>query len=455
MLNKCVSKKNAININTRTVSIFLFGLGIFSWFTGYTIIGGGFLCIFLILNPVISYALCVNAGVFKNDERFFSVVPVDLTFFLSSLVFISILLQVIKSLFNKFFDVLYNNLELIVPYFCLAGIMGLGVIYTNSPVYGLDKFLRFVTITALACFAPLFIFDRVEKITQFFLVIVIFSSVMCVNSLFSYSQQATKSGWGYHTAFGSNYIAFARTTGFGLIPIIYFIFTKKRQNLMLLLWIPLCFLNIFGLFSAGSRGPVFALAATMFFVYLYVLISLQRKSKAILYGCFSIIFMSCFVFYFREYFYTLFTRIDSMSDDDVDLARSAYYRISIDSLVSSFFAPFLGIGTGGFSHTIGCPDDKIGAYPHNVFLELICETGTIGLLFFLLLLINVYKKTMFLIRSSPNDAKSLVYTIFGLILFMFINSLFSMDINGNRILFTTFGMLYALNYIYRQKNSKG
>jgi O-antigen ligase len=277
------------------------------------------------------------------------------------------------------------------------------------------------------------------------------SSAMCIESLFL--QPIIKSGWSFHSAFGSNYIAFARTTGYALIIIIGLIFSAKKFNPIIPIWICFFFLNLFGLFYSGSRAPVIAFITTVFFIWLYMLISSKLKIKMASVGVSLIIFTLSFIFFFDEYFYVLFTKMEELGSGELYnySSRSKFYTQSINALNSSILSPFIGIGIGGFNYIAGFADTKEGVYPHNIFLEILCETGILGLAVFLFLLVNIYKRIDILIRSR-SDLRPLVYTVSGLILYMLINSLFSADINGNRVLFASFGMLYAFNNINRQEN---
>jgi O-antigen ligase len=415
------------------------------------------LAIFLILHPEITFALFINAGSFKTYEQL--QLPFDATLVLGSLVALSITLSLFRSRFSNLTETISNSIGLIIPYYLLALIMMAGLIYTPSPTYGMDKFLRFITFTALACLGPIFILREEKNIKVFFYTFIAFASAMCINAIAT--QSITVGTWRFNSAFGSNYLAFGRVTGFAAITLLGLLVTSKTLSPKYIVWTGLFFLNLFGLLSSGGRGPVIAFTSVIVFAWLSMVIFSSSKMKSILIGGATAVAMLCFIVIFKEYFYTLFTRIDEFSDERINASREVDITYAMNALNLYALSPLIGVGTGGFDDVARhqerpatfytSHEPKEGLYPHNLILEIFCENGIIALAIFILLLIKVYKRFRE-VFSSCNELKPVTYIVLGLTCFMFINSLFSADINGNRILFTCFGILYAINNICKHRN---
>jgi O-antigen ligase len=108
----------------------------------------------------------------------------------------------------------------------------------------------------------------------------------------------------------------------------------------------------------------------------------------------------------------------------------------------------IGVGTGGFLSVLGLWDNPLGAWPHNIFLEILFENGVIGLFAFVLLTKSVLRRMRELLGRRGEISPEICIGC-GLVLFMMINALFSLDLNGNRMLFTSFGLIYAIRLLYR------
>lgn len=116
-------------------------------------------------------------------------------------------------------------------------------------------------------------------------------------------------------------------------------------------------------------------------------------------------------------------------DERIDLVKGKTTNIFLNRIQKS---PLIGVGPGNFyGPSVEIADPK-GDYPHNIIYEIGAETGMIGLLSFLWILIIVYKG----IKKSSKRIdwyETGIATI--LILFFFLaNALKSGNINGNRIL---------------------
>jgi hypothetical protein len=226
------------------------------------------------------------------------------------------------------------------------------------------------------------------------------------------------------TVMGGGPIVFGRWM---LIAVLVILFNKNKYSRYLYLLIPLF---LFMSFTAGSRGPLYAFVIIL---TLYFLFSFRRNFFKIiilsLLGIASITTLSL-------------TENDkgagSQSTSRVFNASSGAYA-RVDRVKRSIKlipkAPF-GVGIGNWAQEsnnfsdLSHPDKE---YAHNIFLELINESGVVVLLLFVILLITILDSSLFLLFYQENYY--FLRLTFILFVYLFINSLVSGDIVDNRLMF--------------------
>jgi O-antigen ligase len=112
-----------------------------------------------------------------------------------------------------------------------------------------------------------------------------------------------------------------------------------------------------------------------------------------------------------------------------------------------FKRPFLGVGIGGFSsYSFAMEGFEQFNYPHNILLEVLCEMGIFGFLFFFL---NVFFGFKHLIRLNKVYSHSCLEKVFlSLFVFTFLNSLTCGHI-ANPALFAFIGSAFAVGETLR------
>jgi O-antigen ligase len=156
---------------------------------------------------------------------------------------------------------------------------------------------------------------------------------------------------------------------------------------------------LFVLYS-GSRQSLYSLPI-IFFVYLFFEKRIDKK-KTIQYLVISILA----IFFFVDFVYDD-KSVFKASDGDT-LAEKIHRPFEIihaaDLIVQK---PLLGHGLGGFTPYY----NNQRYYPHNIFLELICETGIIGTLILIVYLISQMRMNKVLL-SQKAKAKFLLFPVF-------------------------------------------
>jgi len=288
--------------------------------------------------------------------------------------------------------------------------------------YGLDKFISLSLIVIPICYIAIEVLNK-QDINKLLWILVGVSTMLMILGYINYEEISSYRG-GRMTVMGGGPIVFGRWM---LIAVLVILFNKNKYSKYLYLLIPLF---LFMSFTAGSRGPLYAFVIIL---TLYFLFSFRRNFFKImilsLLGIASITTLSL-------------TENDkgagSQSTSRVFNASSGAYA-RVDRVIRSVKlipkAPF-GVGIGNWAQEsnkfsdLSHPDKE---YAHNIFLEIMNESGIVVLLLFIILLITLLDSSLFLLFFQQNYY--FVRLTFILFVYLFINALVSGDIVDNRLMF--------------------
>lgn len=383
------------------------------------------------------FAMFVFAGYYKADPRLEVIQShIDITLLFLVLSFLVFLYRDIRSL--SLLRLPHNSVNTSLLFLLLAACLFGGLLQTQSHQYGLDKAIRFVFITGWAFFGTLLFMTDILSIKRFSWAIVVISTAMTIDALLGYPGGAQ---FRFITAFGSNYIALARTGGIGLLTSVIFLLPAEQRRLMRLsLWV-IAALQLWATLSAGAKGPVLAfILSLLFFFVMSVRVFPRFKVDrfALRLGVVTLITTVLIGLVGHKLFYTLEFRTKLLATElgDSALMRISLYRSAVNLWASS---PILGGGTGQLS--VAAAGEDIRLYPHNIILELGAETGFIGVLIFVILIGLALRKGLILLRSKERIVRIIGRYLFVAFCFVLLNAMVSGDINDNRLLFTFTGLL--------------
>jgi len=124
-----------------------------------------------------------------------------------------------------------------------------------------------------------------------------------------------------------------------------------------------------------TRGAVFAFAGTLLLtVFLFARTSRSRKALAVT--------LLITVLVSVPFFGQLSTRYSTV-DDDSGVMRLMFWDAALGMFLSS---PLIGVGYGNFGGLVELPGEEIRRDVHNIYLQLLAETGVIGFAVFALLM---------------------------------------------------------------------
>jgi O-antigen ligase len=154
------------------------------------------------------------------------------------------------------------------------------------------------------------------------------------------------------------------------------------------------------------------------------------------------LFCSLLVFTFNglfdhadSHFYQRIAPLLSGQIDEAVNERFIYYQSAFSVILEH---PFIGVGFGGWPISTGLGD--ISLHPHNIFLEILSETGFIGFALFVTFLYFVFRDLKLTsLLSTPERTSLALLTIFSLI-----NAQKTGDLHDNLLMFVTLALCAAL-----------
>ncbi len=235
-----------------------------------------------------------------------------------------------------------------------------------------------------------------------------------------------------------NAIWLARSLGISILSTLFILNISKRYTVKLI-----CLLSIlimlYPILRTGSRAPFFGLVIAVILYYFYQP-DIKRKYKLIIFSLLLLLLLT-FLLITQS---VLFSRIVT---PDINDLTSTFSRIAAweNALHEFFSSPMVGIGTGSYYYeflyiTI--------FYPHNIFLELLSESGIFGFLSILLFCILSIKYALnnikyFKILGMIEYIK-LSIVLFTIFFFSIWNAMFSGDIVHNGTVWLSAGLIIAL-----------
>ncbi len=198
-------------------------------------------------------------------------------------------------------------------------------------------------------------------------------------------------------------------------------------------WLTYKTIIIIAIILLAPRGPLLAL--TLFTVIHYIA---NGKFKFKWYMPVYALIAGVFVAYFSEGLTDrLFSRFSGIFDSNSSAFSSVGSRIELVNSAIDYFkdSPFAGIGYGSFGIKLTGLEDRIE--PHNILFEIAAETGTIGIVLFILFILGVY---YYAIRKKFKD-DAIATTLIILTLYLIVQSLTTTYLIDSKALFLWLSIL--------------
>ncbi len=400
--------------------------------------------------PEISFALFLNAGMFKAGEALENVQEsMDVTIFF----LIVSILGILWNIFTRRLALRLPPRELLIPFGCIVALAMTSLVYTLASVYGTQKFGRLAILTFAAFLCPALLFQEQQRITRFLWSYLIVPITMV--AAVGFSEEFQGGQFGQQDAFGSGYLGFGNVAAQGtLILLTYFLFRAKSVwgKIPILL---LALLNGIGIFASGARGSAVGFSLALGFVLFWTVRDMfsgahatqsskrQVRKAVLLLGTFVVI-VGLALWTVGEYFSTFLIRTEELVQalSATESERIDLYQKSLQFLLT-FPRALVGMGFGGWSLYYYGFDAPRGGFPHNVFLEVGVELGWFGLVFLIWMLFRAFRTGWRLLENSSPRHYPAVLCFMTLLIYMFGFSSFHGDIDDCRQLFTWMSAIYA------------
>ncbi len=416
-------------------------------YTVLAVLLGFLLFVALLWYPWLSVAVLLAVPIVKAGAKYYVPVfqQVDLTFLACALAGAAALWNLIRRLGHGApFAVPWKQLACLLV---LGLALFVGLAWTSAPTYGLRKAYRFIGICVPYLLLPTF-FVRSRKdghaMIRMIILVGTLAAVAVIALPRSYLAQITYgSGYARGTVLGSNPIIPAVMISMGLISLLCSFVVRGSASRWLrysgLFVLPV---GVVAILKTGTRSGLLGLLVTA--MVLPFLSGRRTRTKGMFVLVVAIPLALGFGFVFTQSTSSkVLERWSSLGQADPTQSlvevRLDYYKFC---LLNWWKRPMFGHGSGSFAV------DKYGwdepAYPHNIVLEAMYETGlvgTMGLLTFLLVTTRIGLRGLRQ-ATTPQD-RLLVLVPCVLVLMLLIQGMMHWDLDGVRLLYLFAGLLHA------------
>jgi O-antigen ligase len=307
----------------------------------------------LLCYPELALALYVVVGDIKGDEHVASLCPIDLTLTLGAILLAGIAINLLR---GKRIVRMPPSYFLFVAF---VGLMAASLAYTPVFEGGIEKLGRFLTVTGIVIVAPFFVLGTPRAMKRFLIGFGVAAFAICVWSLSALGgseRLVTPSD----NTIGLGHVAGALTLliWFAVIPRYDF---PRRMLTYVLLAVP-----IIALIGSGSRGSAIACGLVILISPFFCRRFWLDLGSVAASGFAALPFLHIPESSF-DYLGTLFhaRNVTALLNFRGDLLAYGWRLLQQH--------PLLGAGIGGFRYD--SPNPTLYKWPHNIFLEIVCELG--------------------------------------------------------------------------------
>ena len=348
-----------------------------------------------------------------------------------------VLFQMGRSNSTNFRKIFFGQGNQILALLLFAAIVTASYVYTNAPSYGGSKLTRFLSIGILLFIAPFFLILTEEHLRRFARAFVGLSAVTAIQLIYTL-EYGTQDPTVDITRIGAGWLL-----GMAVILVLFYplVPSRRGQRALYISVLPLC---IAGLVASAARGPLVALSVAVLLGSITWLRQgrLRARTALMLLLLLSVGVGGAYLA-LRQANLGKYT---AKTDEFATLAsggsssgsageRLDYYRATLAAIPDH---PLLGNGVGSWSRFYYGND--LRNYPHNLFLEIAFEEGLLGLAVFFTFLFLVGVSILRMLRESRSHFLALGL----LVLYCVLVSLFSGDLDDNRVLFLWTGVALAI-----------
>lgn len=320
-----------------------------------------------------------------------------------------------------------------------AAIVTLSYSYTTGVSYGGSELLRFLGIGTLMLIAPIVLIRSEQDLRQFVVLFLAAGCVMALQMIVHVNDRQPQPVAGGGQTTDITRIGAGWLMGMVMLLTLYYRPFKREKYNTAAPWI-LVPLFAFALIASAARGPIIALLAVLILNLALSTKALSKIAVTLLllavggYAAFAV-----FSHVDPSKYNEKLAEIESLAQGKATTGSAAerltFYRQTLAAIPDH---PFWGRGIGSWPVFYFGTDQR--NYPHNLLLLVAFEEGLIGVAALSFFLAGVGVTSVRLVRKT-----GVRFAVFpSLVLFSFIVSMFSGDLDDNRIIWYWSGVTLAI-----------
>ena len=387
---------------------------------------------------------------------------IDLTFFFLVLLSITVLLSLLFGSVGQagwpVRRLLAGQGQGVAAFLMLATIVAVSYLYSPAPNYGWQVVSRLSGIGGLLFLSPLILVRR-EKDLRHFVGTFLFAAVALAIGMVARLESSAPGGTKDITHIGAGWLM-----GMAVLLALYYrrLFERRLpQSLVMLFYLPVL---VVGLLASVSRGPILSLVPVLVITSLLLNARQQLVPRIVkILGVLAFLLASYVAFSsfiqgipeLREKYANKTTELEQLWQGE-QTAHSGGQRLGLyeSALQSMSERPFFGLGVGGWSvyrygREANRLDPTVEADPHNLFLQVGAEEGVVGLIALFAFLGTVVSAIRRIFDATGN--RFLVLP--GLLMFVVSTSMFSGDLDDDRIVWMLCGVIFAISRMVRERRA--
>lgn len=338
--------------------------------------------------------------------------------------------------FKKLLNLKQNLFFLIITFLviCIGFLITSELLYSQQ-MYGNDifhgEFLAFIGQTIpIVLIAAIFaqkeqLLAKTKLLTPY--VALLFTLISTISALFP--SNVTSGGYALDEN-GMNYQNISYMAAFAASFSLFYLLNQNKMSfgklfnnkIIIFIMALLIFVNFFTILIAGGRGALVTIIIQLS-VFIVVRVSLSNNRGRTLLRLIPIIIITVLVgFYVVSLVNNLhietsgYGRILSFLNEREDVSRHDINRIAFESIKES---PIFGHGIGSSIFVIGNGTEGQHIHCHNLFTGAMVETGIIGTVFLLIVMIKTFRRIIFLMKKDMTNYLWMVILLDGFVMSVF------------------------------------
>jgi O-antigen ligase len=311
----------------------------------------------------------------------------------------------------------------------LAALVGLSVIWSPAPDLGIDKALRFQTLTMVAFFAPFVLVRSRDDLTRLMVFLLLASLAVALTAVPGADEHAPLT-----VAGGDSQIELALYSSSGIAAVIYLLLTIRTAWRVVFL-VPAVMLAQ-TLIAAGSRG---VLIGTILSLLVMGAMAVARSRMKLVPIAFIAAAVVAVIAFGAEVAGPVASqRYEGLVGGGASPETLGKRNFLIQDGIQIFLENPMGRGASGYEAEVGFN------YPHNALVEVAAEQGVIGLALLLSLLVAAFASTR-RAKDGPLSPEAIIGT--GLLVVLVSDAMVSQTFTQFRELWFAMGLALALPHI--------